>query len=113
MKEGIEELAEGREDLTTIVRSMGSISDSGARAAPRRWRSSADFAREQEKGSESMVQAMTEISSVARHNAEATDAVKRVIEEQTEAVSQMTAASQELTNLSEEMQAVVRRFRLD
>jgi hypothetical protein len=28
MKEGIEELAEGREDLTTIVRSMGSISDS-------------------------------------------------------------------------------------
>jgi methyl-accepting chemotaxis protein len=60
-----------------------------------------------------MVQAMTEISLVARHNAAATDAVKRVIEEQTDAVAQMNAATQELTNLSEELQAVVRRFRLD
>ncbi|MBL8938146.1 MAG: methyl-accepting chemotaxis protein [Archangium sp.] len=111
MKEGIEELAEGREDLTTIVRSMGRISDS-ARNGAEKVALISDFAREQQKGSESMVQAMTEISSVARNNAEATDAVKRVIEEQTEAVSQMTAASQELANLSEEMQVIVRRFRL-
>ncbi|MER2564311.1 MAG: HAMP domain-containing methyl-accepting chemotaxis protein [Myxococcaceae bacterium] len=111
MKEGIEELAEGREDLTTIVRSMGRISDS-ARNGAEKVALISDFAREQQKGSESMVQAMTEISSVARNNAEATDAVKRVIEEQTEAVSEMTAASQELTNLSEEMQVIVRRFRL-
>ncbi|MBM4781321.1 MAG: methyl-accepting chemotaxis protein [Archangiaceae bacterium] len=111
MKEGIEELAEGREDLTTIVRSMGRISDS-ARNGAEKVALISDFAREQQKGSESMVSAMTEISSVARNNAEATDAVKRVIEEQTEAVSQMTAASQELANLSEEMQVIVRRFRL-
>jgi methyl-accepting chemotaxis protein len=111
MKEGIEELAEGREDLTTIVRSMGRISDS-ARAGAEKVALISTFASEQQKGSESMVQAMTEISSVARANAEATEAVKRVIEEQTEAVSQMTAASQELANLSEEMQTIVRRFRL-
>ncbi len=111
MKEGIEELAEGREDLTTIVRSMGRISDS-VRNGAEKVALISDFAREQQKGSESMVSAMTEISSVARNNAEATDAVKRVIEEQTEAVSQMTAASQELANLSEEMQVIVRRFRL-
>jgi len=111
MKEGIEELAEGREDITTIVRSMGNISDS-ARNGAEKVALISDFAREQQKGSESMVQAMTEISSVARANAESTDAVKRVIEEQTEAVSQMTAASQELANLSEEMQTIVRRFRL-
>jgi methyl-accepting chemotaxis protein len=111
MKEGIEELAEGREDITTIVRSMGRISDS-ARNGAEKVALISDFASEQQKGSASMVQAMTEISSVARANAESTDAVKRVIEEQTEAVSQMTAASQELANLSEEMQTIVRRFRL-
>lgn len=60
-----------------------------------------------------MVQAITEISLVTRQNAAATDAVKRVIEEQTDAVAQMNAATQELANLSEELQAVVRRFRLD
>jgi methyl-accepting chemotaxis protein len=112
MKEGIEELAQGREDLTTIVRSMGSISDS-AKSGAEKVAQISESAREQEKGGQAMVQAMTEISGVARQNAQATDAVKRVIEEQTEAVSQMTAATQELTNLSEELQAVVRRFRLD
>lgn len=111
MKEGIEELAQGREDLSSIVRSMGSISDSAKVGAEKVAQISAS-AREQEKGSEAMVQAMGEISQVARQNAAATDAVKRVIEEQTDAVSQMTAATQELTNLSEELQAVVRRFRL-
>ena len=33
MKEGIEELAEGREDLTTIVRSMGAITDTARKGA--------------------------------------------------------------------------------
>jgi methyl-accepting chemotaxis protein len=112
MKEGIEELAQGREDLTTIVRSMGNISDS-AKVGAEKVAQISESAREQEKGSEAMVQAMTEISGVARQNAAATEGVKRVIMEQTEAVSQMTAATQELTNLSEELQAVVRRFRLD
>ncbi len=112
MKEGIEELAQGREDLTTIVRSMGSISDS-AKSGAEKVAQISESARAQEKGGQAMVQAMTEISGVAQQNAQATEAVKRVIEEQTEAVSQMTAATQELTNLSEELQAVVRRFRLD
>jgi len=111
MKQGIEELAEGREDLTLIVRSMGRISDS-ARGGAEKVAMISEYAREQQKGSEAMVQAMNEISSVARANAESTDAVKRVIEEQTDAVSQMAAAAQELSNLSEELQTIVRRFRL-
>ncbi|MBL9038667.1 MAG: methyl-accepting chemotaxis protein, partial [Archangium sp.] len=111
MKEGIGELAEGREDLTTIVRSMGSISDS-AKAGAEKVALIFEFAREQQKGSESMVQAISEISSVARNNAEATEAVTAVIEEQTRAVSQMTAAAQELSTISEELQTIVRRFRL-
>jgi methyl-accepting chemotaxis protein len=112
MKEGIEELAQGREDITTIVRSMGNISDS-ARSGAEKVAQISESAREQEKSSEAMVQAVTEISDVARQNAQATEAVKLVIEEQTQAVSQMSAATLELTNLSEELQAVIRRFRLE
>ena len=111
MKEGIEELAEGREDLTTIVRSMGAISDSAKSGAEKMSHISAS-AKEQQKGSEAMVQAITEISQVAKTNAEATEEVKRVIEEQTRAVSEMSAAAQELANISEELQTIVRRFRL-
>jgi methyl-accepting chemotaxis protein len=111
MKEGIEELAEGREDLTTIVRSMGSISDS-ARSGAEKVALISDFSREQQKGSEAMVSAFSEISQVAKANVDSTEAVKRVIEEQTLAVSQMTASTQELTTLSEELQNIVRRFRL-
>ena len=71
-----------------------------------------DYAREQQQGSESMVQAISEISRVATTNAEATDAVKRVIEEQTQAVGNMTKAAQELSNLSLELQSVMKRAAL-
>lgn len=111
MKEGIEELAEGREVLLTIVRSMGSISDS-ARNGAEKVALISDYAREQQHGSEAMVQAISEISRVAATNAEATESVKRVIEEQTQAVGQMTTSAEELSNLSEELQTIVRRFRL-
>ena len=111
MKEGIEELAEGRADLTTIVRSMGAISDSAKSGAEKVAHISASAA-DQQQGSAAMVEAITEISRVAKANADSTDAVKRVIEEQTQAVSQMTAAAQELSNLSEELQKIVRQFRL-
>ncbi len=111
MKEGIEELAEGREDLTTIVRSMGSITDT-ARKGAEKVHLISDSARDQQKGSEEMVKAIGEISQVAKQNAQSTEAINVVIEEQTQAVSQMTSAAQELTNLSVELQNVVSRFRL-
>ena len=60
---------------------------------------------------EAMVQAVNEISEVARTNVQATEAVKRVIEEQTTAVRQMKNATEELTNLSLQLQSVIRRFR--
>ena len=65
MKEGIEELAEGREDLTTIVRSMGAITDT-ARKGAEKVHLISDSAREQLKGREEMVKAIEEISPVAR-----------------------------------------------
>ena len=52
------------------------------------------------------------LSDVASSNAGATEQVRKVIAEQTAAVSQMASAAQELTNLSVELQTVVSRFRL-
>ncbi len=69
-------------------------------------------ARDQLKGSADMVQAMDHISDVASSNASSTEQVRKVMGEQTAAVSQMASAAQELTNLSIELQTVVSRFRL-
>jgi methyl-accepting chemotaxis protein len=112
MKEGIDELAEGRSDLTSIVKSMGAITDT-ARKGTEKVHLISESAREQLAGSEKMVTAIGEISSVAKANASSTEAVRTVIEEQTLAVSRMTSAAQELTSLSVELQNVVRRFRLE
>jgi methyl-accepting chemotaxis protein len=111
MRQGIEELTEGREDLGTIVRSMGSITDT-ARKGAEKVHLISQSAREQLAGSEEMVKAVGEISQVAQANAGSTEAVSGVIEEQTGAVARMTSAAQELNNLSLELQSVVRRFRL-
>jgi methyl-accepting chemotaxis protein len=111
MKEGINELVEGREDLTTIVRSMGSITDSARKGADKVHLIS-DSARDQLKGSQEMVSAIRQISQVAKENASSTEAIHEVIVEQTGAVSRMTSAAQELTNLSLELQNVISRFRL-
>ncbi|MCE9670721.1 HAMP domain-containing methyl-accepting chemotaxis protein [Myxococcus stipitatus] len=111
MKEGIAELAEGREDLTNIVRSMGAITDT-IRKGSEKVHLISESAREQHKGSEEMVKAIEEIKLVARNNASSTEAIQSVIQEQTSAVSRMTSLASELTNLSVELQSVVRSFRL-
>ena len=112
MKEGTEELSEGREDLNSIVKSMGAITDT-ARKGAEKVHLISESARDQLEGSREMVTAIDEISRVAKANASSTDASHAVIQEQTSAVSRMTSAAQELTNLSIELQSVVRRFRLE
>ena len=112
MKVGIEELAEGREDLTGIVRSMGAITGT-VRQVAEKVHLISDSAREQLKGSEEMVNATQEISLVARNNASSTEAIQSVIQEQTDAMVRMTSLASELTNLSIELQSVVRSFRLN
>src|SRR6185295_16088586 len=74
MKEGIEELTEGREDLTTIVRSMGSITDT-ARKGAEKVHLISESAREQQKGSDEMVTEIKQISGVAQENASSTEAI--------------------------------------
>ena len=112
MKQGIEELAQGREDLTTIVRSMGSITET-ARDGAEKVALISEAAREQQRGSEAMVGAISEISLVARQNVVATEGVRSAMDSQSQQVARLTAAATELTNLSEELQNVVSRFRLN
>jgi methyl-accepting chemotaxis protein len=112
MKEGIEELSEGREDLTNIVRSMGAITDT-VRQGAEKVHLISESAREQLKGSQEMVNATEEISLVARNNAASTEAIQAVIQDQTDAMVRMTSLASELTNLSIELQSVVRSFRLN
>jgi len=111
MKESVAVLGEGREDLNSIIRSLGEISKIAASGADKSGVIS-QSAREQLKGSGDMVQAMDHISDVATSNAKATEQVRKVTAEQTAAVAQMASAAQELSNLSLELQLVVSRFRL-
>ncbi|MGC4121809.1 MAG: methyl-accepting chemotaxis protein [Myxococcales bacterium] len=111
MKEGIEELGDGREDLNNIIKALGAITDT-ARKAAERVNIISELSREQLLGSEEMVKAIGHISGVASGNAQSTDQVHTVIQEQTAAVARMTSSAQELTNLSLELQTVVTRFRL-
>jgi methyl-accepting chemotaxis protein len=111
MKESVSELGEGREDLNAIILTLAEIAKIAADGADKVGVIS-QSARDQLKGSADMVQAMDHISDVATSNASATGQVRKVTAEQTQAVSQMASAAQELTNLSLELQTVVSRFRL-
>jgi methyl-accepting chemotaxis protein len=111
MKEGIEELGDGREDLNNIIRALEAITDTARKAADR-VNSISELTREQLAGSAEMVKAIEHISGVARGNVSSTEQVRSVIHEQTAAVAQMTSSAQELTNLSVELQTVVSRFKL-
>jgi methyl-accepting chemotaxis protein len=111
MQESVAELGDGRDNLNAIIRALADIATIAATGAAKVGVIS-QSAREQLKGSADMVQAMDHISDVASSNASSTEQVRKVMGEQSSAVSQMASAAQELTNLSIELQTVVSRFRL-
>ena len=112
MKEGIDELGQGREDLAQITVALDEIVRATAAGSERNQAISA-ATREQLAGAEEMVKAVKEISDVASGNASSTEEVQRLAREQTETTASMTAAAQELTNLSVELQNIVSRFKLE
>jgi len=111
MKEGTEELGQGREDLGAIIRALEAISDT-ARRGTEKVNAISDAAREQLQGSREMVTVFEKISQVARDNAASTDRVRAETREQTDAVGQMNSSASELINLSDELKSVVSRFKL-
>src|SRR5438874_391379 len=112
MKEGIDELGTGREDLAQIILSLDEIVHA-TQAATERVTAISHAAKEQLAGSEEMVKAIREIREVASSNAKSTEEVSRAIREQAVVTASIASASQELTNLSVELQTVVSRFRLE
>ncbi|MCA1826752.1 MAG: methyl-accepting chemotaxis protein [Myxococcales bacterium] len=112
MKEGIDELGQGREDLAQIILSLDEIVHA-TQAGSERVTAISRAAKEQLAGSEEMVKAIREIREVASGNAKSTEEVSRAIGEQAMVTAQIASASQELTNLSVELQTVVSRFKLE
>ena len=111
MREGIAELAEGREELSAIIGTLEGISAT-ARAGAQKVGVIMASTDDQKKHSEEMVKAITHISGVAQANAAATAQVSAAIAEQSRSAAQMTSSAQELTNVALELQNVVSRFRL-
>ncbi|HEY4770962.1 MAG TPA: methyl-accepting chemotaxis protein, partial [Myxococcales bacterium] len=112
MKEGIDELGQGREDLAQITLSLDEIVHA-TQAGTARVTAISHAAKEQLAGSDEMVKAIREIREVASSNAKSTEEVSRAIREQAVVTASIASASQELTNLSVELQTVVSRFRLE
>ncbi len=112
MKEGIDELGQGREDLAQIILSLDEIVNA-THTGSERVQAISRLAREQLQGSAEMVGAFQEIRGVAAGNARSLDEVQRAVREQTSTTASMAQASQELTNISVELQSVVSRFKLE
>ncbi len=112
MKEGIDDLGQGREDLAQITVSLDEIVRA-TQTGSERVQAISVAAREQLTNSAAMVQGIQEISGVARGNARSTEEVELAVREQTEITAQMTALAQELGNLSVELRSIVSRFKLE
>src|SRR4051812_7856326 len=112
LKEGIDELGQGREDLAQIILSLDEVVHA-TQAGSERVTAISHAAKVQLAGSDEMVKAIREIREVASSNAKSTEEVSRAIREQAVTTASIASASQELTNLSVELQTVVSRFRLE
>jgi methyl-accepting chemotaxis protein len=112
MKEGIDELGQGREDLAQIILSLDEIVHATQTGNERVQLISAS-AKEQLQSSAEMVQGFADIRGVASGNARSTEEILRAVREQAATTASMAQASQELTNISVELQNVVSRFKLE
>ncbi|MEM6533600.1 MAG: HAMP domain-containing methyl-accepting chemotaxis protein [Myxococcota bacterium] len=111
MRESTLELAEGREDMNSIIRSLENITVTALKGADV-VNQITHITREQFEGAKEMVSAIDDISKVAQDNARTTVEVSDDIDRQSASMQAMTSSAVELTNLSHELEAVVTRFQL-
>jgi methyl-accepting chemotaxis protein len=111
MRESTRELAEGREDMSSIIQSLENITGTAQKGADVVSQISR-ITRDQLKGAQEMVKAIDNISEVAVSNTRTSEQVSSSIRKQTASMQAMASSAVELTNLSHELQAVVTRFRL-
>src|SRR5437016_9165505 len=112
MREGIDELGQGREDLARIILSLDEIVHA-TQTGNERVQAISVAAKEQLQSSAEMVQGFADIRGVASGNARSTEEILRAVREQAATTASMAQASQELTNISVELQTVVSRFKLE
>ncbi|MBC7792562.1 MAG: methyl-accepting chemotaxis protein [Clostridia bacterium] len=111
MRESTRDLAEGREDMNSIIQSLENISVT-ARKGVDVVEQITLITREQLEGAQNMVSAIEDIRNVAGSNAKNTSQATGVINKQTTSMQAMASSAVELTNLSQELEAVVTRFQL-
>src|SRR2546423_1401121 len=103
MKEGIDELGQGREDLAQITLSLDEIVHA-TQAGSERVNAISLAARGQPAGSEKLVKAIREIREVASSNARSLDEGQRAARGQTATTPPMAPASPELPNINRQLQ---------
>jgi len=111
MRESTQELADGREDMNSIVHSLENITVTASKGVNVVSQISR-ITSEQLKGARDMVEAIENISEVAESNASTTEQVSSAIDKQSASMQAMTSSSVDLSNLSRELEAVVTRFQL-
>ncbi len=111
MKEGIDDLGGGREDINTIVGALCTIAAT-AEEAEGRITSISELTKKQSDGSTQMVHAIEDISNITQINLDSTATLHTIIGEQNQAVARLNGAVQEMTNLTIELQVLLKRFRL-
>jgi methyl-accepting chemotaxis protein len=112
MSEATQELQASREDLSSIIGSLGGIVStalSGTEKADQIARSSA----EQLQGSQEMVQAIHHIAALAKQNAEPTEEVTSAVSEQSLVMEKLSTQALELSSISRQLEEVVQGFQLD
>jgi methyl-accepting chemotaxis protein len=111
MKESTQELADGREDMSSIIHSLENITVTALKGVDVVSQISR-ITSEQLEGARAMVGAIENISEVAESNAKNTDQVSSAIGKQAASMQAMTSSSVDLSNLSRELETVTTRFQL-
>jgi methyl-accepting chemotaxis protein len=109
MRESSLGVREGREDVDTIAHSLEHIRSAVGEAATRA-EEIFHGADGQNQDVERMVQAMDEVERVAERNAVAIDTVVTTSQQQLASMREMLGSSTSVTELAEQLEAVLRRF---
>jgi methyl-accepting chemotaxis protein len=111
MRESTTDLNNGRADLNEILKSLENITLTAARGADM-VQQITGITRDQLRGAQEMVTAIERISGVAVSNATATEQVMQATQRQKKSMQQMTHNALELSSLSQELEAVMRKFKI-
>jgi methyl-accepting chemotaxis protein len=112
VKDTSQHLSEGRDQLTSIIDALENIVTTVTSGSDR-VQIISRLAREQIAGAEQTVKAIENISNVARKNASSTEAVSQAVDAQSSSLLDVTRLADEIVALAGEMEAEVRKFKLD